>query len=193
MPNFFAGIWARAGRASGSASGAASIRSRRGHAGPLTRPLGAVNAAGYFNRWPWAHLFHTDVLQIRCQGFPPVSEGSFWLTLATALTNAACELLSIDPKDLDSTYRSQSAADVEGELVIFDRVPGGAGHVEQIRGRLLDVLKATVQRLRECRNPDCAADSSCYTCLRSHRNQFHWASLKRSAPLPWLERVAVLR
>lgn len=162
------------------------------------RPRGAAHETpwgsecrGLFQPVALAHIFHTDVLQIRFHGFPPVSETSFWLTLATALTNAACELLSIDPKDLDSTYRSQSAADVEGELVIFDRVPGGAGHVEQIRGRLLDVLKATAQRLKECRNPDCAADSSCYACLRSHRNQFHWTSLNRSAPLPWLERITI--
>lgn len=162
------------------------------HGGAHKTPWGS-ECRGQFQPVALAHIFHTDVLQVRFDGFPPVSEASFWLTLATAFTNAACELLSIDPKDLDSTYRSQSDADVHGELVIFDRVPGGAGHVEQIRRRLRDVLNATIERLRKCRNPDCAEDSSCYACLRSHRNQFQWASLKRSAPLPWLEQIATFR
>jgi hypothetical protein len=144
---------------------------------------------GQFQPVALAHIFRTDVLQIRFHGFPPISEASFWLTLATGLTNAACEALSIDAKDLDSTYRSQSASDVEAELVIFDRVPGGAGHVEQIRIHLRNVLRATQQRLEECRNPDCVLDSSCYACLRSHRNQFQWSLLKRGAPLAALKRL----
>jgi hypothetical protein len=164
-----------------------SARSRG--AGAHESPWG-TECRGRFEPAALAHIFRTDVLQIRLPQCPVIGNASFWLTLSTALTNAACEALSIDPKDLDSTYRSQSADTELGEIVIFDRVPGGAGHVEQIRQQLRMVFAATIERLEHCRNPDCSIDGSCYACLRSHRNQFSWSSLKRSEPLPYIKRFA---
>jgi ATP-dependent helicase YprA (DUF1998 family) len=146
---------------------------------------------GQFKPVALAHVFETDVLQIRFPGAgaAPVSERAFWLTLATALTSTACVKLSIDPKDMGSTYRSQSEQDQAGELVLFDRVPGGAGHVQRIRDDLPEILKLSLGKLRMCSNTDCDIEASCYACLRSYKNQFDWDHLRRSAPLLWLERL----
>lgn len=143
---------------------------------------------GRFEKVALAHIFRTDVLQIRFPGFPApdVSDAPFWLTLSTALAITASRELAIDVKDLDSTYRSQTSEGRTGELVLYDRVPGGAGHVARIRDNLPSLLVATLQNLRTCSNLDCDPDGACYTCLRSHRNQFHWENLKRSAPVSWL-------
>ncbi|WP_428939242.1 DUF1998 domain-containing protein [Fontivita pretiosa] len=156
-------------------------------AGHIT-PWGST-CRGRFEKVALAHIFTTDVLQVRFPGYPApaVTDAPFWFTLATALANTACRKLYIDPADLDSTYRSQSGTNACGELVLYDRVPGGAGHVDRIRNHLPDLLRETLQLLSHCSNQDCDQDAACYACLRSHRNQFQWSNLKRSAPLPWLQ------
>jgi len=77
--------------------------------------------------------FRTDTLQIRFDGVRPappgVSDRSFWLSLQTAFIAAVADTLVIPRRDLDGTYRSQGEGSSAGELVIYDRVPGGAGYV----------------------------------------------------------------
>jgi hypothetical protein len=139
-----------------------------------------------------AHTFHTDVLQVRFPGYkstPGLDNRTFWLTLSTAFAIAACRALDIDPNDLDSTYRSTTEDGKEGELVLYDRVPGGAGHVGRIELHLPEVLAVAEKLLRDCDNKRCDITSSCYACLRSHKNQFNWPDLDRSAPLAWLAAV----
>ncbi len=136
-----------------------------------------------------AHTFRTDVLQVRFPGYtstPGLDNRSFWLTLSTAFAIAACRALNIAPSDLDSTYQSTTEAGKEGELVLYDRVPGGAGHVGRIERNLPEVLRQTYEILSRCENQRCNVTSSCYACLRSHKNQFDWDELDRSAPLAWL-------
>lgn len=156
-------------------------------------PITAMKCRGRFQRIALAHIFETDVLQTRFPGrpAPAVTDQPFWFTLTSGFLASACEVLAIDRGDLDGTYRSCTGEDHTGELVIYDRVPGGAGHAERIQENLRPILRAVLDRLRNCPNPQCALDSSCYTCLRSHRNQFHWDALQRSAPIPWLESLAL--
>ena len=76
-----------------------------------------------------------------------------------------------------------------GELVIYDRVPGGAGYVFQVRDKLRSVLLKTLDRVANCSNPNCDLQSSCYTCLRTYRNQFEWEDLNRQIVADWLSTV----
>ena len=136
-----------------------------------------------------AHLFTTDVLQLRFPGTastPGVDDRPFWLTLSTAFAVSACRTLNIAANDLDGTYQSTTETGRTGELVMYYRVPGGAGHVRRIADRLGDVLAATRGLLARCENAECGATSSCYACLRSYRNQFDWDDLDRSSPLAWI-------
>ena len=61
---------------------------------------------------------------------------------------------------------------MRGELVVYDRVPGGAGYVSRIGKELPGILEATLRRVLNCTNPQCDPQGSCYTCLRSYGNQF---------------------
>jgi Domain of unknown function (DUF1998). len=59
------------------------------------------------------------------------------------------------------------------ELVLYDRTPGGAGHVRRLdnQGSLEGVLQETLRLMEQC---DCGGeekDSSCYGCLRGYYNQ----------------------
>jgi hypothetical protein len=106
-----------------------------------------------------AHRFETDTLQIRFDGVQPlpptVDKTDFWISLQMALTTAAADVLVIPPRDIDGTFRSQSEQGSRGELVIYDRVPGGAGYVERIQQELPRILGETVRRTRDCKKPHC--------------------------------------
>jgi superfamily II DNA/RNA helicase len=137
-----------------------------------------------------AHEFTTDTLQIRFDqntlNPPLISDQVFWLSLQTAFTSAAAETLAIPRSDLDGAYRSQKSDSLEGELVIYDRVPGGAGYVERIIESLPAILLRTLEKTRDCDNPLCDLNGSCYACLRSYANQFRWDLLSRREVCEWL-------
>lgn len=158
----------------------------------LSEFRGRIECKGKQERVALASVFQTDVLQIRISAFatPTVISGAgrtFWTTLAAATSPAACELLRIDPSDLEVKFRSISDADHRGELLLFDTVPGGAGLVQRIRGELPAVLGAAKEVLKNCPNTiDCGPKLSCYACLRTFGNQLDWQFLSRESPLPWL-------
>ncbi|MCU1267562.1 MAG: box helicase [Acidobacteria bacterium] len=156
---------------------------------PHQTPWG-TNCSGIIFRTHLAHEFETDTLQLRFAAerlhTPDVTDRDFWLSFQTAFVSAAAEVLSIPRSDLDSTYQSQSSTSLSGELIVYDRVPGGAGYVRRIIERLPRILERSLERTRSCDNPLCDAEGSCYTCLRSYSNQFYWDRLKRSKVFEWL-------
>jgi hypothetical protein len=161
-------------------------------------------ASNNFHRTPWrpkcggtriervdlGYRFKTDTLQLRFDGLhpapPPITERSFWLSFQTAMVASAAEVLSIPRDDIDATHRSQSSGGFGGELVIYDRVPGGAGYVEAIKERLREILDATLERVAHCTNATCDPLGSCYVCLRTYGNQFQLELSRRNAVSEWL-------
>jgi hypothetical protein len=137
--------------------------------------------------------FRTDTLQIRFAGVrpapPTVDDLDFWLSFQMSFLVAASEVLEIPTRDLGATYRSQSESSLEAELVVFDRVPGGAGYVAAINERLPAILNTALERTRNCLNPACDPLGSCYSCLRSYENQFVWERLRRVRVSEWLSAV----
>jgi hypothetical protein len=134
--------------------------------------------------------FRTDTLQLRFDGVRPAPPGvgdrSFWLSLQTGFIAAVADTLVIPRRDLDGTYRSQGEGSSAGELVVYDRVPGGAGYVGRIRQELPRILNSMLERVRNCPNPACEPAGSCYACLRTYGNQFNWDILRRDGIADWL-------
>jgi ATP-dependent helicase YprA (DUF1998 family) len=168
-------------------------RAVEGRNGRHTKPWGLKCAGQRIITVDLAHRFETDTLQIRFDGVqpppPPVDRTDFWISLQTAVTMAAADVLVIPPRDIDGTFRSQSEQGSKGELVIYDRVPGGAGYVERIQEELPRILEDTLCRTRDCKNPQCDPLGSCYACLRSYGNQFQWESLHRNLVSDWLFQI----
>ncbi|MCB0992103.1 MAG: DUF1998 domain-containing protein [Acidimicrobiales bacterium] len=71
-------------------------------------------------------------------------------------------------------------------VVLFDDVPGGAGHTRFLKDRLADLVTGAVDRLATC---SCGEDTSCYGCLRSFRNQRDHEQLVRAAALDVLRQL----
>jgi hypothetical protein len=137
-----------------------------------------------------AYRFKTDTMQLRFDRVhpapPPVTDSSFWMSFQTAFVGAASDVLQIPPRDLAATYRAQDGNSRMAELVLYDRIPGGAGYAERIQQNLRQVLQAVLHRVRSCPNPQCDPQASCYACLRNYHNQFYWDQLRRSIVTNWL-------
>ena len=143
------------------------------------------------------HLVHeitTDIVQLRfasCQPPPPpIVNRGFWLSFRNAFLRAACETLAIAPGNIDATHNGWGGTSRIGELVIYDRVHGGAGHIARIIGSLDSVLRAALDRVANCSNCN-DLDASCYACLRTYGNQFDWPQLQRRPVRDWLSAIVV--
>jgi len=138
-----------------------------------------------------AHEITTDILQLRfhdCTPAPPlITERPFWMSFVAAFLNGASDALNIKGSDLGGTYHGWSEETYVGELVVYDRIPGGAGHISRIVKDLGVVMEAALARVRDCKCPD--LEASCYACLRSYNNQFYWEQLKRKPVRDWLSLI----
>ena len=161
--------------------------------GPRHEAPWGGNCGGTLTSLHLAHELVTDVLQLRFNGCTPpapkLQDKPFWLSFEASFLHGCTDALGIEPNDLGGTYNGWTDGSWVGELVIYDRVPGGAGHINRIVENLDQVLQAALARVRDCKCGDIA--SSCYACLRTYSNQFHWGELQRQPVIQWLS--AILR
>lgn len=115
------------------------------------------------------HTFKTDVLSISFEE-PTIhsSDESFWFSLLYAILEGASQALGIRRQDLDGCLYPSGEGIM---LILFDSVPGGAGHVKRVMNKqnLHDVLESALARVKNC---TCGLETSCYGCLRNYQNQF---------------------
>jgi hypothetical protein len=147
-------------------------RPRNVHKNPRT----GKECRGSLYNYHLGHEFLTDVLEFRFEGLL-ASRASYdaWLSVLYALLEGASEALGIRRQDLDGTLYRHSVG-VPPALVLFDNVPGGAGHVRRIADELHDVFLTAWDRVAHC---ECGEETSCYECLRNFRNQYYHDQLTR--------------
>jgi ATP-dependent helicase YprA (DUF1998 family) len=124
------------------------------------------------------HHFLTDVIEIHFTGRQaPKASASFpfWRSLTYALLEGAAWGLDIRRQDLDGTIYTYSR-DLPPAIILFDNVPGGAGHVKRIADALPTVINEAYSRVK---NDCCGPETSCYECLRNYFNQPYHGELKR--------------
>jgi hypothetical protein len=132
--------------------------------------------SGFMQTYHLGHDFLTDVVELRFGG-PIVSADNegLWRSLVYALLEGAAQGLGIRRDDLDGTLYRYTAGSPPA-IVLYDNVPGGAGHVHYIAQELPWVLATAYARVRhEC----CGPETSCYECLRNFRNQPYHDVLQR--------------
>lgn len=149
------------------------------------KPIGEECSSSIRGPLHLGHTFKTDVLTISFEKYglsKALSDESFWFSLLYAILEGASQALGIRRQDLDGClypYEEKVA------LVLFDSVPGGAGHVKRIMDKqnLNEVFKAALERLKYC---TCGRETSCYGCLRNYQNQFCHEKLRRETVLEFL-------
>lgn len=153
---------------------------------PHTKPFGG-NCYGTLKRYALGHEFETDLLQLFFTGYQNGDMG-FWYSLLYGLLDGCSEAFDIDRQDLDGVLYNIDGDPTKPTIVLYDDVPGGAGHAHRIaqRDNLLSMLQATLTRLKRC---ECGGDEgevSCYGCLRNYRNQFCHELLNRRKVIDFL-------
>ncbi len=137
------------------------------------------------------HEFQTDILDLRFEGYSN-PDRAFWLSLLYTLLEGASESLHVSRDDLDGCLYTYSENLAQPALILFDNVPGGAGHVQRLvegSEELEKLLTASKHRIDgHC---GCALETSCYGCLRNYRNQFCHDDLKRGIVLEFLKSIGV--
>ncbi len=139
------------------------------------------------------HSFITDVLEIRLTGLLPMQyylrpnpdEKDIWSTLLYALLEGASRALSIRRDDLNGTiYYYQSG--MPPALVLYDDVPGGAGHVRRINEALPAVFHTAYKHVNSCQ---CGPETACHQCLWNFYNQPLHKKLARGLAVDFLRQA----
>lgn len=139
--------------------------------------------SGKLYHYHLGHSFLTDVTEFRIDD-PDVR---ITRSLLYALLEGAAQSLGIRRGDIDGTlYWSGNAR--RPSLVLFDNVPGGAGHARRIAEKAPQVFRKALEIVsREC----CGPETSCYECLRTYRNQTYHEELSRGEAESALRTVSV--
>ena len=152
--------------------------------GPHKKPWGDQDCAGSLRPMDLGHRYLTNVLELHL----PVS--------ASAVSSEHAALSSLHAIISAAPTLGIAAGDIGGSLsvgpngelvtVIFDDVPGGAGHTRFLKSHLPELIDAAIQRVTEC---SCGIDTSCYGCLRSYQNQREHDQLQRRAAIDVLAAI----
>jgi len=164
-----------------------------GHMSPWGQKCSGTSA-----RYHLGHAFPSDTLHLRFVNTVGIEAGSqrdlsFWRSVTYALLEGASLALQIERRDLDGVVRPFPisttiipADNYSHEVVLFDNVPGGAGHVRSIAENIEAVLRRSLV-IVQC--PACEEETSCRSCLRNYWNQIYWDELRRGTVARFLQVV----
>lgn len=145
---------------------------------------------GSWQRVALGFEFHTDILQIRFKNYNRHEDG-FWLSVLYGILEGVSYSMEIERTDIDGCLYAYSGDPTSPALVLFDSVPGGAGHVKRIiqENNFEEVLKATLKIVSECTCGGEEGGTSCYGCLRNYSNQFCHDVLDRNKVKEFMEEM----
>lgn len=115
------------------------------------------------------HVFNTDVakITINCD----TSDYNTMVSVVYAILNAIAKDLNIERRDIKACLSQKMINNkLQYSVIIYDAVPGGAGHSRRLvtkDGKMLYAILMSALRNME----QCNCDPSCYNCLRSYENQ----------------------
>lgn len=140
-------------------------------------PLTARSCSGSLSSYHLGHEFLTDVVEFEVRPAGGTPSRGLWRSLVYALLEGASDVLGIRRADLDGTLRYYESG-APPTIILFDNVPGGAGHVHRIAKHPRPVFEGALGRVsRDC----CGPETSCYECLRNYYNQSFHDDLQRGA------------
>lgn len=134
------------------------------------------------------HKFSTDVakLSFDCD----TSNYNTMYSVMYALLYAISDELNVERRDIKACLSKHVANGIQSfSIIIYDSVPGGAGHSRRLvtsDGKILGrVIERALRRVSSCN-----CEPSCYNCLRSYENQKHHDILDRQLATTFLEKIA---
>lgn len=100
-----------------------------------------------------------------------------------ALLEGVALAFDIERNDIDGIYVNENNKHV---FVLFDTVPGGAGHVKRLLNKqeMISAFKFALEKV----NQECC-DVACYNCIKNYKNQKHHEFLRRQEAKNFLEKL----
>ncbi|SHE39177.1 protein of unknown function [Caloramator proteoclasticus DSM 10124] len=144
-------------------------------------------------RFSLGYRFETDVVQIRFIN-PDLVEWDIALSVLYGVLRGTSSYLNIEENDISGClqyFYNEVTSRPNFELVLYDKTPGGAGHVRRINDEKIfeGVLVETLRLMENCSCGGDDRDSSCYSCLRGYYNQKHHDKLKRKYVIDFLKMI----
>ncbi len=128
-----------------------------------------------------SHIFKTDVVQLM---FSDNADFGVMLSVMYALLRAASQVLDIESTDINGCLYA-SSANVQYSIILYDSVPGGAGHIHRIAADETVFQNVICKAYEIC--SECECSPSCYKCLRDYYNQDFHSILDRKAAAEFLK------
>ncbi len=128
-------------------------------------------------RMSLGYIFRTDVIKMK---FEAHFEFHQIISFMYALLDGISEAFTIDRNDISGVISTES--DGKYSIVIYDDIPGGAGHVKRLLNmkKFEEALKLSKNKISNC---TCDIKTSCYNCLRNYKNQAHHRNLTRKGAI----------
>lgn len=116
------------------------------------------------------HKYATDVVKIKVNNMDELLDYDTAISVLFALLQGISNHFHIERDDIGGIIFSVNGSVIPYEFIIFDTVPGGAGHVKRMLDgdNVMPILRAAYKVVEEC---ECGEDTSCYHCLRNFNNQ----------------------
>jgi len=133
------------------------------------------------------HEFKTDVAKLTFG--TDTSDKPTMLSVMYALLKSFTNTLNIEHRDMKAclTFKKDNGK-WEHKIIIYDDVPGGAGHSRRLVTQDGIILKKVIENsILLLENCDC--EPSCYKCLRSYENQRIHEILNRQEALVFLKKL----
>ncbi|NMB44838.1 MAG: DEAD/DEAH box helicase [Firmicutes bacterium] len=168
---------------------AGSKRGNPGHNNAYGRPC-----QGRWIRAALGHEFRSDIAKIEFEPCTYESSG-FWYSLLYALIEGACMAMDVHRTEIDGCIQWGRFPDMATSLILFDSVPGGVGHVQQLATEvgIKGAINAAYARMQSCTCGGETGNGSCYRCLRNYTNQFCHDVLDRGLVKDFLERLCLAK
>ena len=142
-----------------------------------------------FTRKSIGHTFKTDVTTLSVNNYLSWEQA---YSILYAMLEGLSKAFSIERNDVDGTidYIYSRTGNSSTRFILFDTVPGGAGHVRRLgkatEEEILDVFKVSYDLVKNCH---CDENTACYSCLQNYRNQGMHDSLERKFAVDFFDRV----
>ncbi len=156
-------------------------------------PYGKQCANKKLYRRTLGHKFKTDVAYISVGRY---IERDKALSILYALLEGVSQYLGIERNDISGTlhYNKLNTGNWETNFILFDTVPGGAGHVRRIgeadKTQFINMLQKSLDIVKQCNcGEDSNGDSACYSCLCNYYNQNHHDIIKRRYAIEFFEDI----
>ena len=122
--------------------------------------------------------FVSDVLELVFDiQTTPCYVNEAWEAVMWALFTAAAKILEVPETELGGTMYENESHGIS--LLIYDDVPGGAGHARQLNERVSELVKEAYKVVDgHC---GCGEETCCYGCIANYYNQTSQAKLSRGA------------